>query len=100
MLECTAMFAGSEPLSSVPRSLGDPGSDSIGGETATRWTDQILECGFSVASAPITSCVTVNPNYYGTGENYLWLEDALWLEDGVRGGSAWLPAGEFGYRST
>jgi hypothetical protein len=35
--------------------------------------DEFLECGFSVASAPITPCVVVNTDYQGTGENYLWL---------------------------
>jgi len=35
--------------------------------------DEFLECGFTVASAPVTSCVVVSTSYYSTNDNYLWL---------------------------
>ncbi len=35
--------------------------------------DEFLDCGYTVASAPVTSCVVVSTSYYSTNDNYLWL---------------------------
>lgn len=35
--------------------------------------DEFAECGFLVASAPVTSCVAVRTNYYSSPHNYLAL---------------------------
>ena len=37
--------------------------------------DEFLDCGYTVASTPVTSCVVVSTSYYSTNDNYLWLHD-------------------------
>ncbi|TKJ30797.1 MAG: hypothetical protein CEE40_03815 [Chloroflexi bacterium B3_Chlor] len=39
--------------------------------------DEFAECGFLVASAPVTSCVAVRTNYYSSPHNYLALITGL-----------------------
>lgn len=39
--------------------------------------DEFAECGFLVASAPVTSCVAVRANYYSSPHNYLALITGL-----------------------